>query len=684
MVKSLKLIKTIKRKKDIPENEAWLKHLKYTEQKSYNLRNVEDLSKVSNKSVLNYVMRTLEALEKNIASGEYSKEEIKYVEDTLKWSEVAKCGNKTDRMKWTKKGYDLFVHNLASAEVYRDSIKNPNEITYILIKTHGMIGQYTKGEVNLNKNSELTNLVLENKISKEKLERILILLNQCILEGISEELYQKVKEKINSAINNIVNNEYGKVNYSSKKYILERMENIFKDKSKDEFEVLKKYLNDERILKWFSHIFENFELWYVDSGLEHFSMEEIIKILLMVSINAEVDKNIHINFEPIMNDMYYMYNGMKVKNLYKLRIIESYLESLTIEEILENNIKNSKHIWIRFRSVFNTLRVRFKFSIQAQKLIEFCEVAYGSDEIYNQAVFMLYDLFGFRRDAYDRFYNEISYLNTMNSTINYKAVILDYITGKTVLDVGPGGGALLDLIESSKKAERVIGIDISQNVIEELKRKKHAEKKKWEIVKGDALNLKQHFKTNEIDTIIFCSVLHELFSYIEMDGKKFNHKTVEMAMKSCFDVLPKGGRIIIRDVIMSETNNKRIIRFKNKNDMNFLEKYCKDFKGREITYKLIDDRTVEMKENDAMEFLYTYTWGEESYPMEVQEQFGYYTPREYVKMLQKVGNCKVIECNHFLQDGYEEHLLEKIEYYDTNWQKCRLPDSTCIIVVEKL
>ncbi|MDI5788952.1 hypothetical protein PO124_12605 [Bacillus licheniformis] len=27
--------------------------------------------------------------------------------------------------------------------------------------------------------------------------------------------------------------------------------------------------------------------------------------------------------------------------------------------------------------------------------------------------------------------------------------------------------------------------------------------------------------------------------------------------------------------------------------------------------------------NDAMEFLYTYTWGEEAYPHEVQEQFGY-------------------------------------------------------------
>jgi len=99
---------------------------------------------------------------------------------------------------------------------------------------------------------------------------------------------------------------------------------------------------------------------------------------------------------------------------------------------------------------------------------------------------------------------------------------------------------------------------------------------------------------------------------------------------------------------------------------------------------MIDDNSVEMKENDAMEFLYTYTWGEESYPLEVQEQFGYYTPKQYIEMIQKVGNCKVIECKHYLQEGYEENLLEKVEYYDNNWQKISLPESTCIIVVEKI
>ena len=91
-----------------------------------------------------------------------------------------------------------------------------------------------------------------------------------------------------------------------------------------------------------------------------------------------------------------------------------------------------------------------------------------------------------------------------------------------------------------------------------------------------------------------------------------------------------------------------------------------------------------MFENDAMEFLYTYTWGEESYPMEVQEQFGYYSPSSYLDMFSRIGNFKVIECKHFLQEGYEEHLLKKIEFYDENRVKIPLPDSTCVIVIEKV
>ena len=82
--------------------------------------------------------------------------------------------------------------------------------------------------------------------------------------------------------------------------------------------------------------------------------------------------------------------------------------------------------------------------------------------------------------------------------------------------------------------------------------------------------------------------------------------------------------------------------------------------------------------------IYTYTWGEDSYALEVKEQFGYYTPSEYVKVIEEnLKGCKIITCKAFLQDGYEKNLLNKIDIYDENMNVVKLPNSTCIIVIEK-
>ena len=147
-----------------------------------------------------------------------------------------------------------------------------------------------------------------------------------------------------------------------------------------------------------------------------------MKILLMVVNNAKEENVMHVNFESIMNDMYYMYNGVKVKNLYKLRIIESYLEAITIEDVLTNNIKMNEHLGFRFKTIFNTLRVKFKFSIQAQKLIEFCEVAYGSNEIYNQAVFMLYDKYEMNPKVLDELNDKYDVELLTNCLVSWKEV----------------------------------------------------------------------------------------------------------------------------------------------------------------------------------------------------------------------------------------------------------------------
>ena len=443
-------------------------------------------------------------------------------------------------------------------------------------------------------------------------------------------------------------------------------------------------LENKEVNKKLTLLFKQVELWYYESALSDFDIDEQIKLLLIISnyVNEEIS---HITFSPIMKQMYLDYNKQKTINIYRKRILECMLKELNIEDLVNGNVKKNVHVKCEVKKLGNTLTINFKFSRQAAKLIEFCEVAYTSNSLYNKAVYMLYELFGFRRDEYDRFYNEIDYLNTMNSSMNSKKILVDFITGKSVLDVGPGGGALMNIIENSLPDVKVSGIDISKNVIEELTKKQISENHKWKLVEGDALNLNNYFKTGEIDTIIYSSIIHELYSYIPYNGHKFNIETVTKALKSADSILTSGGRIIIRDGIKTEPENTyRIIQFVNKDDINILDNYCKDFKGRKITYTSIDENKVKMLVNDAMEFLYTYTWGENSYSLEVKEQFGYLTPTEYIKLIEdNLSGYKVIFSKAFLQDGYEENLLNKISIYDENMNVVKLPNSTFILVIEK-
>lgn len=333
----------------------------------------------------------------------------------------------------------------------------------------------------------------------------------------------------------------------------------------------------------------------------------------------------------------------------------------------------------------DTVFFDFEFSPAAEKLIEFCMEAEKS-ALYERAVLLLFDLFDLRRDAFDRFHNEDSYLSQMNDTGDYKAVILEYVTGSKVLDIGPGGGVLLDLIEARMPDVIPVGIDISSNVIEALRQRKQREGHRWEVLQGDALNLKDFVDTGSVDTVIFSSILHELYSYVPLDGVKFNHGTVAAALRSAFDVLSAGGVIIIRDGIMSEPeSDQRRVRFLEEDGMALLARYAKDFAGRQIQYAVTGEQEVLMPVNDAMEFLYTYTWGEEAYIHEVQEQFGYFTPEQYADFIKRsLGEpAKVEVFRHYLQEGYTEALQGRVVVMDESGQEVALPDSTCFIVIRK-
>lgn len=684
--------------KQILGKHKWLMYLALTQEKHINLERVTAKKDVSSNYVLEYVEKTLNLLQ----SSEYPLETKKIVATVLQWSEVAKTGLMHQRRLWMENQVNLFVHNEGSADIFHQWVtdgkialsqinnekkNDTTRIIEVLIRTHGLIGQYLRGEVPLKVNVPLYELIEQELISGVALKEILLCLNYCIIGAVDLNLWNRLSKDVERVIDFILTNEWDKEFTHLEKIRKLRYQSILKGDNGDNYNILE-------VEEHLDNVFLDCTLWYVESALGEFSFEEFIKILLLCSMEVQHQRSIgkvirHVYFENMMHAIYYDYHDKKRVNVYKKRIIEHFLKSLSIEAILNGEKSTSPHIIGLFNedeAIEDTLFFDIQFSKAALKLIDFCVEAEQSEVLYEKAIILLYDLFELRHDRYDRFNEEERYLATMNQSIDYKRILLDHITGDCVLDIGPGGGALMDLIEATFPQKKVSGIDISTNVIDALTKKKQLEGKAWNIVQGNALDLKETFQVGEVDTIIFCSIMHELFSYIELEGKKFNHETLKVALKSAFDILPVGGRIIIRDGIMTApVDTMRRIRFLSEEGLEFLQRYSEDFQGRQVTYELVGQNEVIMKINDAMEFLYTYTWGEKSYIHEIQEQFGYFTPEDFRRfIMDSLGERgEIITLEHFLQEGYSIALSPKIEFFDLEHNEVALPDSTCIIVIEK-
>ena len=91
-----------------------------------------------------------------------------------------------------------------------------------------------------------------------------------------------------------------------------------------------------------------------------------------------------------------------------------------------------------------------------------------------------------------------------------------------------------------------------------------------------------------------------------------------------------------------------------------------------------------------MEFLYTYTWGPASFPYEVRELYGILPYDDYVARSSMGRRCEVASvveipptCAATLQPGYRDNLAGKIELTDEHDVPVELPDSNCLIVIER-
>ncbi|CAI6040787.1 class I SAM-dependent methyltransferase [Cohnella sp. JJ-181] len=693
----LKSLEAIERYRHTPSAEEalsaappWLKLLASAEAPVVNLERFASLREMAlSNPVLDYVERSLRLLDALPVS--YWIKEL--AEETLVWCETAKGGTYRERLGWQAQGINFRVHNIGSAQLYEryrtagGPASERSQLVRALVETHGLVGQELRGEVPPQDHDPLARALERSLDSIEERERLLTALNYCIIAAVSPALWAEVEPLVAPVVRRIA---AGNPAGDAPLPLRERLRRLRTQSIRrgEDFAGGLDALDARHGLLAALRPLAPKTFWYVESALEDFSLEQFLKVFAIVARDASLPDVKHVSFENVMNAMYYDYKGSKKINVYKKRIIEKYLGELDWDRILAGDVRHDnphlRHRLVRKEGLPDTLFFEFEFSAAADKLIDFCVEAEKSS-LYEKAVLLLFDLFGLRRDAYDRFHNEETYLADMNSTADYKKVILDYVVGEKALDIGPGGGVLLDLLEERLPHVKAVGIDISQSVIEALTRKKHAEARGWEVLQGDALALKDYVEPGSVDTVIFSSILHELYSYIPYNGTRFNRDTVAAALRSAFDVLAPGGRIIIRDGIMTEPDARRVIRFLQPDGLPWLERYSRDFAGRKIVYERLSDHEVVLPVNDAMEFLYTYTWGEEAYVHEVQEQFGYFTPSEYERFIRDAlgEKAEIVALRHYLQEGYTEALADKVAVFDEEGRAAPLPDSTCFIVVER-
>lgn len=268
-----------------------------------------------------------------------------------------------------------------------------------------------------------------------------------------------------------------------------------------------------------------------------------------------------------------------------------------------------------------------------------------------------------------------TYYDRMLSSLGDKKRILPYLNlneNSTVLDVGGGDGSL---VASIKNAYPVVtfNLDAAESSVQRSKANGIP------TAVGFADEIHHHY--NPLDNIIASSVVHEIFSYGNRNGKIGRIENVKDFLSSAYDSLIDGGRLVIRDGVNPGYELLGKMEFSSSNASAEVEKFLthspftQEGLDRKISIEEVETGVFEGSLSSLMEFAFTYTWGEESFEREVNEFYGVFTLSDLAEMGESVG-FKLIHAEKYVQQGYVDNLPE-INFFPF------FPDTNALWVFEK-
>jgi SAM-dependent methyltransferase len=263
------------------------------------------------------------------------------------------------------------------------------------------------------------------------------------------------------------------------------------------------------------------------------------------------------------------------------------------------------------------------------------------------------------------------YAAGMEASAGDKARLLAWVRPGEIADLGCGTGTVLELLRRAYPESRLTGVDASTRMLSACRERFPG----LRFVRGDVS--RRLFADASLDTIVLCSILHEVFSY-----KGYSYEPVRRTLRTAARALRPGGRLILRDGVKPARNDAVRLRFLNAKTRDKFLRFAVEFGSSPVSFREAGEAVV-LPRRDAMEFLTKYLY-EKNWRFEVKEHFGVFTLPEWRKETSAAG-FRVVHAESYLIDWLRTaHWERDVALEDRAGGPAGWPDSTMLVVGERL
>ena len=274
--------------------------------------------------------------------------------------------------------------------------------------------------------------------------------------------------------------------------------------------------------------------------------------------------------------------------------------------------------------------------------------------------------------------------NSHITTKSLIAPILNTYAINRMLDVGCADGGFTSLLAESTNIPHIIGIDANAEMITDALNRDAPQKSRLYFANESY----EKYGDNNLDCVLFSSVLHEISSYCKDKNSRYLSMPIQDALCRANVMLNPNGIVVVRDMVKAENSFKNYLKVRFTSNehfhlfLDFMDKSpfmnhpCMHYSENPKCH-WNGDGHIEIREDVLLEFLMVATWGNESFEREMQE-------RKFIL-------SKYLWQETFKNAGFTINMwLETNEEYPKYWRRIVdfdgdyvFPSTTCLIVGEK-